>query len=407
MSIEYQWFVGIDWAAAKNDVCIIDLKGKIVTEFIFPTTPEGMLQMCSTFEDLCNDKDSIAIAIEIPHGAIVECLADKGFHVFSINPKQLDRFRDRHSPAGCKDDKLDAYVLADSLRTDEHCFRKIEILDSDIIILRELIRIDSDLGENKNRITNRLRQQIFRFAPHFLELSPSVDEPWYWEVLENKLNADDESPLEVDGILKTLKNNRIRRISANECFEVLSSDYLHVAQGTVPAARRHIFALIAQLRLIHTQRKQIKKEIEDVLSNLSASETEGENRDAAIIRSMPGVGSTVVATILSESAQAIAECDYAALRAHAGIAPVTKRSGKRLNVIMRKACNGRLRNAMYHWCRVSVQRDPVSKAKYSALRAKGHSHGRSLRTIGDANLRLLFGMLKNRTLYDPEKRLVT
>lgn len=119
--MEYQWFVGIDWATEKNDVCLIDAAGKRVTEFQFGNSPDGMNLLCSTLVDRCSDAIAhIAISIEIPHGAIVECLADRGFHVFSINPKQLDRFRDRHCPAGCKDDKLDAYVLADSLRTDIH-----------------------------------------------------------------------------------------------------------------------------------------------------------------------------------------------------------------------------------------------------------------------------------------------
>ena len=45
--------------------------------------------------------------------------------VYSINPKQLDRFRDRFTVAGAKDDSLDAYVLADSLRTDMPRFRKL------------------------------------------------------------------------------------------------------------------------------------------------------------------------------------------------------------------------------------------------------------------------------------------
>jgi Transposase len=55
------------------------------------------------------------IAIEVPRGALVETLAERGFPVFSINPKQLDRFRDRYSPAGAKDDSRDTFVLADSL----------------------------------------------------------------------------------------------------------------------------------------------------------------------------------------------------------------------------------------------------------------------------------------------------
>src|SRR5204863_9464647 len=41
------------------------------------------------------------------------------------NPKQLDRFRDRFTVAGAKDDRRDAHVLADSLRTDRHAFRRL------------------------------------------------------------------------------------------------------------------------------------------------------------------------------------------------------------------------------------------------------------------------------------------
>jgi transposase len=160
MEIEHKWFVDIDWATEKNDVCIIDIKGKKLLEFVFPNTPEGMSLLCKSMTERCSDINNIAIAIEIPHGAIVEYLAERGFHVFSINPKQLDRFRDRHCPAGSKDDKLDAFVLADLLRTDQHCFRLIKIQAADIIALRELIRINSDLGETSNRLTNRLRQML-------------------------------------------------------------------------------------------------------------------------------------------------------------------------------------------------------------------------------------------------------
>jgi len=62
---------------------------------------------------------SIAMAIEVPQGPVVEAFLEGGFAVFSINPKQLDRFRDRYSAAGAKDDSRDAYVAADSLRTDQ------------------------------------------------------------------------------------------------------------------------------------------------------------------------------------------------------------------------------------------------------------------------------------------------
>jgi transposase len=56
-----------------------------------------------------------------------------------LNPKQLDRFRDRYFPAGVKDDRKDALVLADSLRTDQHCFRSVRM--NDPVLIREFSRL--------------------------------------------------------------------------------------------------------------------------------------------------------------------------------------------------------------------------------------------------------------------------
>lgn len=202
-----------------------------------------------------------------PRGAVVETLAEHGFAVFAINPKQLDRFRDRYSPAGAKDDSRDAFVLADSLRTDRG-------------------------------IAARLRKLLDDLA------SPGPGE-------------------------------------ANE------------------------------------------------------------HRDAEVLLSLPGVGTTVAATMLSEASQAIADRDYHALRSYAGTAPITRQSGKKTVVLMRYSCNERLRNALYHWARVSTIRDPRSRAHYAGLRAKGHSHGRALRALADRWLRVLIAMLREGTLYDP------
>jgi hypothetical protein len=92
------------------------------------------------------------------------------------------------------------------------------------------------------------------------------------------------------------------------------------------------------------------------------------------------------------------------LRAHAGIAPITKRSGKHRVVLMRYACNVRLRNALYHWTRVAATCDPASRTYYAALRGRGHSYPPTLRTLGDRLLRVLIAMLSDDSLYDASKR---
>jgi len=113
--------------------------------------------------------EDMHVAIEVPHGAVVETLLDRGFKVFAINPKQLDRFRDRFSPSGAKDDSRDAETLSSSLRTDRRAFHQVALASPVIIELCEWSRMADDLRADKIRHTNRLREQLQRYYPQMLQ----------------------------------------------------------------------------------------------------------------------------------------------------------------------------------------------------------------------------------------------
>jgi hypothetical protein len=108
--------------------------------------------------------------------------------------------------------------------------------------------------------------------------------------------------------------------------------------------------------------------------------------------------------MLAEAAQPLSARDYHALRLLAGLAPVTKASGKRRVVVMRYACNTRLRTACYHWARIAMQTDASARRHYTTLRQAGHSHARALRGVADRLLAVGIGMLKSGTLYDRHHR---
>ena len=93
----------------------------------------------------------------------------RGFAVHSINPRQLDRFRDRLSPASAKDERRDARTLAAALRTDRHCFRRLEPTDPVIVELRERSRLSENLTRERVRLANRMREQLWRYYPQFLD----------------------------------------------------------------------------------------------------------------------------------------------------------------------------------------------------------------------------------------------
>jgi transposase len=77
--------------------------------------------------------------------------------------------------------------------------------------------------------------------------------------------------------------------------------------------------------------------LDELAAGGDASGQKNEHRDVQILRSLVGVGKKVAATLLAEASQPLGDRDYHALRAHAGVAPVTKQSGRRLVVMMRQA----------------------------------------------------------------------
>lgn len=402
---EYLVRVGIDWASESHQICILDKDGNR-TEHPVPHTSAGLMALATELAALNpEDPGRVAVAIEVPRGPVVDTLLERGLHVFALNPQQLDRFRDRHTVAGAKDDRRDAFVLADSLRTDRPAFRRVQLDDPLIVELRELSRLDDDLREELSRLSNRLRAQLHRFCPETLALCPAADEPWFWALLDRAFPPPRPKPLSIKAVTAVLKVHQIRRLTVDTVHAALQVPPLRVAPGTIEAACTHIALLLPRLRLVHDQRhRTVGARIEKLLAELAKEDGEGKHRDVTILRSLPGVGRLVAATVLAEASRPLAERDYQTLRAQAGSAPVTRQSGKKATVSMRLACNRRLRNAVYHWARVSVQVDPRCREHYDRLRQGGHAHARALRGVVDRSIGVLVAMLITRTLYDPERR---
>ncbi|MEQ9497739.1 MAG: transposase [Deltaproteobacteria bacterium] len=125
-----EFVLGIDWGSKCHAVCV-DAHGEVVLEEEVAHRGADVLAFVERLFDVVGgDAARVSAAMEAPHGVMVEVLLERGVDCYSINPKQLDRFRDRHSVAGAKDDRLDALVLASSLQTDQALFRAISLPDA-------------------------------------------------------------------------------------------------------------------------------------------------------------------------------------------------------------------------------------------------------------------------------------
>src|SRR5689334_15192300 len=158
-------------------------------------------------------------------------LLEHGFVVFAINPKQLDRFRDRFTVAGAKDDRRDAQVLAGSLRTDRQAFRRLASNNPTVIELREWSRIADELQQERTRLANRLRQQLWRYYPQAAELTDDVADDWFLALWQKVPTPAAAAKASEKAIARILQEHRIRRLDAATVLQTLRKTALFVAPG--------------------------------------------------------------------------------------------------------------------------------------------------------------------------------
>jgi hypothetical protein len=208
----------------------------------------------------------VVVAIEVPRGPVVDTLLDRGFAVYSINPKVLDRLRDRFSVAGAKDDQRDAYVLADGVRNDWRLFRRIQVSDPRFIELRAWSRLAEELQEERIRLSNRVHHKFWRYYPQMLKLSPDAAAPWLLELWTIAPTPNKGSQLRSATVERLLKQHRIRRVTAEIAVGTLKEPAITVDDGVAAAACAHMRSLVARLRLVNRELRESEHKLDEFCS---------------------------------------------------------------------------------------------------------------------------------------------
>jgi transposase len=161
-----QVFCGIDWAEDHYDVALVDQAGVVLAQRSIDDDALGyrlLLELLAEHGD--NQGESIPVAIETPRGLVVACLRRTGRQVYAINPLSVARYRERHSVARTKSDRIDAQLLANILRTDRAAHRPLPA-DSELAqAIAVLARAQQDAVWNRQHGANQLRSLLREYYP--------------------------------------------------------------------------------------------------------------------------------------------------------------------------------------------------------------------------------------------------
>jgi transposase len=383
---------GIDWARDDHAVAVVDATGRQVHRWTVSHSADGLRQLLRRLRDAGVGE----AAIERPDGPVVDALLEAGLTVVVISPNQLKNLRGRYGSAGNKDDRFDAYVLADTLRTDRARLRPLTPDSPATRTLRATCRARKDLVAHRVALANQLRAHLQHTLPGAVGLFRDIDSP-----ISLRFLARFDTQDRVDWLTPKRLAAWLRSVGYSGRVDpaVLHARLVAAPRGaTGPAGETHAHITRALLATLTTLVEQIKTLSEQIGEQLAL------HTDAHIFTSLPRSGTVRAARLLAEIGDCRARFPTPeALACLAGVAPSTRQSGQHKAVTFRWAADKQLRDAVTDFAGDSRHANRWAAKLYADAITRGHDHPHAVRILARAWLYVIWHCWQNGTAYDTNR----
>lgn len=305
------------------------------------------------------------------------------------------RYRERLSTSGAKSDQGDARTLAEVARLDGHNHRRIEPDTSLADAIKLTARAHQTLIWTRQRQLNQLRSVLREFYPAALETFPELAHHDCLATLAAAPTPAIAAGLTDVDIAVALRHGGRKRSIDNRVAEISLSqtrEHLRAPQALENAMGSHTAALVAIAAELARQIARLDTELGELLD---------QHSDAAVIRSIRGLGTKLAARLLGEFGDAPGRfVDAGSRKNFAGPLPITKASGRSHVVLARRTRNLRFADACYQWAFTAISHSPGARTCYDQRRRSGDGHSRALRALANRLVGILHGCLTHRAVYD-------
>jgi transposase len=385
---------GVDWAEAHHDVALVDVDGAVVARSRIDTGADGFNDLLALIAEQGGSAEHTPIALETDKNLLVVALAEAGFTVYPINPRAVARYRERYGQAGGKSDPGDAAVLAHVLRTDRHLYRPLPAVSDQARAIKALARQHQEAIWALQHTVNRLRSVLLEFYPQALQAFPNLKHRAATTVLAAVPTPAAGQKLTRSRLVTLLR--RAGRGNHPALVEQILADLRTPALRQSARIEDAYGNTVGGLIGIVVAQQQAVDQLEAALGQEFDTHPQ-----AAILRSVPGLGAILAARVLGEIGDDPARfTDPNGLRAFSGTAPVTIASGRSRYVKARKVRNKRLADACHWWAFAMLTKSAGAREHYDRRRAAGDHHNAALRNLANKLLGRLWWCLAHSQLWD-------
>jgi transposase len=357
-------------------------------------TPEGFLELETSYQSLCLSPDVCLFGLETAHNLLIDFLWSRGHaNVYVIPPSVVNGTRGRYGQSGARTDQSAAFLLADLLRTDR---ARLQIWRPDSLLTRQMrakVSLINHLTRSVVRLSNRLRAVLLRYYPAALHVFSSIRTQIALEFMRTYPTPESAMALTLDDFkVFAHRHGYTQPQRLPECFARLKTRRPQAMPETALVFRDE--AVLLATHLLHTVRSK----------NVALRELPGlfkQHPDHFIFDALPGTGKFLAPALLVKFGDDRQRFPApSSVQALAGTCPVTDRSGKRRVVRFRRACDREFRDIAQKWAIASKPESLWATTYWEQVRPHCDSDSHAYRCLANRWLAIAWKLWQTRRVYD-------
>jgi len=394
-----QLWTGVDVGKEQHWVCVVDDTGAVVLSRKLANDEHQIRQLVADVDALGAQASWTVDLTTVYAGLLLTVLADAGKSVRYLSGRQVWQASATYRGGEGKTDAKDARVIADQSRMRGSDLPVLHPGDNLITELRMLTGHRADLVADRTRTINRLRQQLAAVCPALERVAqPTSDRGWV-VLLTRYQRPKAIRQSGVSRLTRILTDAGVRNASTIASAAVAAAKTQtvrlpgeQVAAGLVAELAQGVIALDERI-------KTTDADIEDRFRRHPLAE---------VITSLPGMGFRLGAEFLAAVGDPALIGSADQLAAWAGLAPVSRDSGKRTGRLHApRRYSRRLRRVMYMSALTAIRCDPISRTYYQHKREQGKRPIPATICLARRRTNVLYALIRDNRTWQPGSPQIT
>lgn len=390
-------YAGVDIAKVDHVIGAVGETGaEAARPMKFKNSEAGFERCIAWLESVAESEDDVFVGMEATGHYWKACFAyltAAGYRVCVVNPMQVHAMRKLKSLSGVKNDRIDSWLIAETLRQGD--YDETRLATDEVQALKQLTRYHQGLKQELAAVKTQAICVLDAYFPEYAALFSDMFGAASLKVLAECPTPSEVARKRASSIAKLLSEGSRGRLGDAKAAEVKAAAKSSVGiRLGEEAASFQIRTMVSQVEFLNATIAKVEKEVASLLGKVEPD-----------ITTIPGVSTTTGAQIVAEIGDVKRFRNAASIVKYAGLNSGVDESGKYSaeGVPITKHGSPYLRRSLWLAANRARQYDPRLKEYYDKLRRKGKPHRVAVTAVARKLCHVVYAVMRDGKPYDPAK----